>query len=306
MSCSVTSCSALTHRVSAVTHSGHRSGSARNSLAAQKLRHTRRDLPQFPCQLSALWTSKSNFKRNAFVLSFDRQVTGKVLLFYPVCYLQNFRILVACWPPTFEKGGSEGSSEPELTSGPPSNRNAEGELFRFWTDKPRVRLRAELLEIEWKGMRMQLLLVTIMATSSMAVTTTDGLNWSTHYGKAKLRATAAKRPMVVVIEDPSDVSKRMDDQVLATGTLQKLNKYQLCRVDASTPYGKRVAEAFGADRLPFTAVTDREVKQITYRKAGKMSSEQWTTALNGNTRTVQQAAPVYYSSPTYNQAFCST
>lgn len=153
---------------------------------------------------------------------------------------------------------------------------------------------------------MQLLLVTIMATSSMAATTTDGLSWSTHYGKAKLQATAAHRPLVVVIEDPSDASKRMDDQVLATSTLQKLDKYQLCRVDASTPYGKRVAEAFGADRLPFTAITDREVKQITYRRVGKMSSDQWSTALTAQTRTVRQSAPVYYSSPTYNRAFCST
>jgi hypothetical protein len=114
-----------------------------------------------------------------------------------------------------------------------------------------------------------------------------------------------------VIEDPSDVSKRMNDQVLAVNTLEKLNGYQLCRVDASTPYGKRVAEAFGAERLPFTAITDRAVSQITYRKVGQMSSEQWTHALNGRTRTVQQQTSWGYSSPVYsstnyNRAFCST
>ncbi len=156
-------------------------------------------------------------------------------------------------------------------------------------------------------MHMQLLLATIMATSSLAMTTTEGLNWSPHYGKAKSQATVARRPLVVVIEDPSDAAKRMDDQALAMSTLEKLNEYQLCRVDASTPYGKRVAEAFGAKQLPFTAITDREVRQITYSKAGQMSSEQWTLAVTGRTRTVQQqSAQVYYSQPTYNRAFCST
>ena len=155
---------------------------------------------------------------------------------------------------------------------------------------------------------MQLLLVTIMATSTVAVTTTDGLEWSTHYGKAKSQATVARRPLVVVIEDPSDASKRMDNEILATSTLEKLNEYQLCRVDASTPYGKRVAEAFGAKQLPFTAITDRKVRQITYRKVGQMSPEQWASAVDGQTRTVQrQSASVYYSSqPSYNRAFCST
>ena len=54
----------------------------------------------------------------------------------------------------------------------------------------------------------------------------------------------------------------------------------LVRVDVSTPYGKKVKAAFHAEKLPYTAITDKSARFITFRGAGEMKPSEWTAALS--------------------------
>ena len=110
------------------------------------------------------------------------------------------------------------------------------------------------------------------------------LHWYQHYDKAKHAAQTAKRPLLVVIENPSEIKQRLDEERLPADTAQQglLDKFHLCRVDATTDYGKRVAKAFGAQRFPFTAIIDKQSRLIVFRKAGQMTKQEWRNALAQN------------------------
>mgnify|MGYP001551038955 CR=1 FL=1 len=137
--------------------------------------------------------------------------------------------------------------------------------------------------------------LSIIATLSMCLFAststgeqTSSIRWNTHYGQAKRLAEAAKRPLLVVIEKSSRAEEQIDESLLAAALDQKAEvpqdreKFQLVRVDATTDYGKRVAQAFGVKNFPYTAVTDDDTKKIVYRKSGKMSSADWTLAFAKN------------------------
>lgn len=128
----------------------------------------------------------------------------------------------------------------------------------------------------------------VLAASS-ATTNTGGqqnLEWKKHYEVAKQSAQAAKRPLVVVIEDPS-TEQKLDEDSLSDDSRDILLKedFELVRVNATTEYGKRVARAFGAKKLPYIAVTDEMSNRIVFRKAGRMSKTDWTLALAESVKT---------------------
>ncbi|MDG2380924.1 MAG: hypothetical protein P8N76_04565 [Pirellulaceae bacterium] len=151
---------------------------------------------------------------------------------------------------------------------------------------------------------MQLLLVNLMAATSLAVSATGDLDWSTHYGNAKAKASQSNRPLLVIIENPTVAADRLDDSALVKNKerVAIVKNYELCRVDASTAYGKRVAAAFGAKSLPYTAVTDRSARYITYRRAGKMSADQWAQALGQS----QRMSAVFDSTNWSTGTYCSS
>lgn len=109
----------------------------------------------------------------------------------------------------------------------------------------------------------------------------SGLSWKRHYDSAKRIAQAAKKPLVVVLENPKSANQKIDISKLAANDLRMLSKgsFELCRVDATTDYGKKVAAAFGAREFPYTVVTDNKSKRIVFRKPGQMSRKDWTLAL---------------------------
>ena len=125
---------------------------------------------------------------------------------------------------------------------------------------------------------MQALLLAALAS----VTVTGDLEWSSHYAQAKAAAATAQKPLLVVLEDPAEPSRRFDTERLASEEEHQdlLKHFQLCRVDVTTPYGKRVAEAIGVSELPYTAITDKTAKYITFRSAGQVSPENWSKTLN--------------------------
>ena len=131
-----------------------------------------------------------------------------------------------------------------------------------------------------------MVLFACMAASTMAVEG-KGLQWNKNYGQSKRVAQAAKRPMLLVLEDPKQ-RKKLDETKLSKNerTILTKEKFELCRVDVTTDYGKRVAQAFGAKTFPYTVVTDDASKNIVYRKPGPMSQSDWTLALAKPRRTL--------------------
>jgi hypothetical protein len=135
---------------------------------------------------------------------------------------------------------------------------------------------------------MQVLLMAVMATVSLVVSTSSNvathrnLEWSDHYANAKVQAAAQQRPLLVVLENSGDPAGRFNPDQLAADEAQAelLGHFQLCRMDVTTDYGKRVAAAFGASKFPFTAITDKSARYITFQAAGAMSPEQWKETLN--------------------------
>lgn len=125
---------------------------------------------------------------------------------------------------------------------------------------------------------MQVLIATaiIFASAVTGSNSSNELAWSSNYGQAKSEAKAAQRPLLIVMEDPSKPETRLDQQASDSELLQK---YQLCRIDVTTEYGKKVAKAFNATEFPYTACTDKTASFITFRGAGKMSVEGWKSVL---------------------------
>lgn len=128
---------------------------------------------------------------------------------------------------------------------------------------------------------MQVLLVAALALAGFGVTSPAELQWSDHYADAKKQAAAEQRPLLVVLEDSTSPAGQFDQNNLASQEKQvaMLQNYQLCRMDVNTPYGKLVAEAYGAKTFPFTAITDHGARVVKFRGSGAMTPQQWEQTL---------------------------
>lgn len=115
-----------------------------------------------------------------------------------------------------------------------------------------------------------ILAATIALTACQAATAAD---WHTDYGTALKQTRSDDRPMLVVIDEPGNqelsVSKEVLDQ--ADG-----KTYDLCHVDASTKYGKKVAKAFKTKQLPYVAFIDKGGKVILHSETGKLTKGTFT------------------------------
>ena len=142
----------------------------------------------------------------------------------------------------------------------------------------------------------------LIAASSFAQS--DGseaeVEWSVDYAKAFAAAKTSKKPLLVVIEDSTKGADKFEEEKLATDETQVelLNEFELCRIDVSSKTGKKVAQAFGATELPYTAITDRTNSIVVYRRAGKMSRNEWISALIDNKDRVYARKPVLPAQPT--------
>ncbi|MBI1901717.1 MAG: thioredoxin family protein [Planctomycetia bacterium] len=109
----------------------------------------------------------------------------------------------------------------------------------------------------------------------------EGQKWHADYGEALKAAEAAKKPLLIVMHDPSakaaPVSQvsRTDDPRLG----ELLSHYELCQIDVNSNYGQAVAKAFETNEVPFTVIIDRSAKKQMYRHAGGLDNGQWTTVL---------------------------
>jgi len=119
--------------------------------------------------------------------------------------------------------------------------------------------------------------LTANASSSGA----DAVQWQADYGKALAATRQDDRPLLVVLDVPGDPKEAIEtEQFEIEGEQGKLlESYQLCHVDASTKYGKKVAKAFRAKVFPFTAIIDKTGSVVLLKKAGQISDDEWQETL---------------------------
>jgi hypothetical protein len=124
------------------------------------------------------------------------------------------------------------------------------------------------------------LAVATLASSTLAVTPTK-VKWQADYGKALAATRSDQRPLLVVIDNPADPQAALEPKLLAAEGEQGelLKSYRLCRVDVSSDYGRKVAEAFGAKQFPHTAIIDKTGSTVLFKKTGPIAGEEWHGAL---------------------------
>jgi hypothetical protein len=131
-------------------------------------------------------------------------------------------------------------------------------------------------------------MVSYLATAILAVSVLAGtpqpVQWQADYGKALAETRAGDQPLLVVLDEPKTDEARVEPALLGEGEAntpdaELLHHYHLCHVDASTPYGKKVAGVFAAKRLPHMAIIDKSGSVILYSKSGKIARGEWRTAL---------------------------
>ena len=120
--------------------------------------------------------------------------------------------------------------------------------------------------------------VAILATAIGVTTATEQPMWHTDYGEALQQTRSDERPLLMVIDNPSQEDERLDEELLRSA--EPLGAYDLCRVDASTGYGKKVAQAFKTDEFPYVAVIDKSGSVILHSHCGPLTSNRWTGLLS--------------------------
>jgi hypothetical protein len=120
--------------------------------------------------------------------------------------------------------------------------------------------------------------------------------WKSTYAEAYHAGKAARRPVLVVIDKPGDAAYRIDQVSLVRTDIGAdeaalLASYELCHIDAGTPYGQDVAKRFGATQFPYVAITDKRVEFLLTQHTGRMSQQQWLATL-AKYRTGEEPAPV--------------
>jgi hypothetical protein len=124
------------------------------------------------------------------------------------------------------------------------------------------------------------LAVATLAASTFAVSPAK-VNWQADYGKALAATRSDQRPLLVVLENPTGPQTTFDAKLLVPEGEQAavLKSYRVCKVDASTEYGQKVAQAFGATQMPHTAIIDRTGSSVLFRKPGQIAGQEFQATL---------------------------
>jgi hypothetical protein len=102
----------------------------------------------------------------------------------------------------------------------------------------------------------------------------------------------ARRPVLIVIEGQTPpVVDRASFVRPSRQTNRVTRPVELCRIDATTEYGQKIAKSFGAAQFPYVAITDKNVEVLLVQHVGGMSREQWLSTLAAN-RTGVRPEPV--------------
>ena len=113
---------------------------------------------------------------------------------------------------------------------------------------------------------------------------TADAQWRTKYGDALRAARAAKRPVLVVMDNPTNPKASLPEVTETPDTTVKalLAGYELCHIDTTTEHGKKVAEAYKATDEPMTVILDNTTKKIMFKRKGLVKPLELVTALVKN------------------------
>ena len=109
---------------------------------------------------------------------------------------------------------------------------------------------------------------------------TSTARWTSDYKAALTAARAEGRPLLVVIEKPAEREFRVEQVSAKVDSTQAalLSSYKLCRVDATTPQGRKLAEKFDATALPYTAIVGSG-RWVVYERNGAFTDRDWINML---------------------------
>jgi hypothetical protein len=115
----------------------------------------------------------------------------------------------------------------------------------------------------------------LAASSAVTPATTE---WQSDYGKALAATRSENRPLLIVLDAPGTA---VAADLLATEgpNAELLKSYELCHVDVTTEYGKKVAAAFGATQFPHTSIIDKNGATVLFKQPGAISADEMKTAL---------------------------
>ena len=127
------------------------------------------------------------------------------------------------------------------------------------------------------------LAIATLALSALAAAP-QSHQWESSYGKALEATRAADEPLLVVLDKPKSEDARLAPQMLSDDVAGEsetnlLRPYQLCHVDVTTNYGRKVAKAFGATSFPHVAIIDKSGSTVIFSKSGKIRAEEWERIL---------------------------
>jgi hypothetical protein len=125
----------------------------------------------------------------------------------------------------------------------------------------------------------------VLAAVGLLAASSEAPQWQASYGKALQATKQSDQPLLVVIDKPNSENARVEPALLGDGassseSVDQLGKYQLCHIDASSEYGKKVAKAFRATTFPHVAIIDKTGSVILARKTGKIDAAGWEKLLD--------------------------
>ncbi len=132
-------------------------------------------------------------------------------------------------------------------------------------------------------------MMSYIATATLAVgllaTTPQTPQWEASYGKALQATRNGNQPLLIVLDKPNSEDARVEPALLSEGSIsgqpvESLKPYQLCHVDVTSEYGKKVADVFRAKSFPHVAIIDKTGSVIIHRQTGKLDAAGWEKMLN--------------------------
>lgn len=123
------------------------------------------------------------------------------------------------------------------------------------------------------------IMCSVIAVSQFLCSSFMYSGWMGNYGDALAIARNAERPLLLVLEKPTDPGGRLDEQLFDNTTPELLKTYQFCRVDITTEYGSKVAALYGATTYPYTVITDASCRKIVFRGTGRFTPARWRKTL---------------------------